>query len=445
MSGLTSHPRHLVGHGNACQADKGLAASGSRPIDAQGKRRSGMGDFAEFRQHWRPLLASFLGLASALPLNSYILSTFAPYLIAEFHWSRAQWAVMGIVQSLTLITLPVAGRLTDIFGVRRVAAVGALSFPLSLVAIAMMNGSIVLYLTIFIVQTVLGSATTATVYARVVAEAFKLRRGLALGIFGSSTPLVAALGAPLITAFVESHGWRAGYLVVAAFSALCAVATLALLPRSQAEPRSPGGAEARVLDVYRTIAAIPAFWMMMLATLLVNFPFAVAMSQLKMVAFDQGLTDSAAAIAVSAFAIGSIAGRMVSGFALDALPPHVVAAIGFGLPFAGLLMLASSYDTTAVVVFAILLIGLSFGSEGDVIPVLVTRWFGIPVFSTVTGLLSAVIGTALALGNVLIGVTLQTTNSFTPYLLFAAAASFAGSTIFLLLGLPRFRPASQLA
>jgi predicted MFS family arabinose efflux permease len=303
-----------------------------------------------------------------------------------------------------------------------------------------MDGNIAVYAAIYVAQTVIGSTTTATTYSRVVAEAFRVRRGLALGIFGCSTPLVAALGAPLITAFVESHGWRPGYLVVATFSMACAIATLALLP--PAEPRSrPGTAAARPLGVYRAIAAMPAFWMMLLATFLANFPFTVAMSQIKMVALEQGLPDSAAALAISAFALGSIAGRLLSGLALDALPVHVVAGASFGLPCIGLLVLASSYDTTAAVVLAILLIGLSFGGEGDIIPVLVTRYFGIPVFSTVTGLLSAAIGTALALGNVLIGITMQAADSFTPYLLFAAAASFAGSAIFLMLGMPRFRAA----
>ena len=47
------------------------------------------GDLGEFRHHWRPLLAAFLGVGSALSLNSYILSIFAPYLIEEFGWSRS--------------------------------------------------------------------------------------------------------------------------------------------------------------------------------------------------------------------------------------------------------------------------------------------------------------------------------------------------------------------
>ncbi len=400
-----------------------------------------MHDYSEFRRHWRPLLAAFLGLASALSLNSYILSTFGPYMIAEFHWSRAEWALTGVAQMLTLVSLPVAGRLADMFGVRRVAAVGALSFPLFLVAIATMNGDIRVYLAIYIGQTLIGSLTTATVYSRVVAEAFMVRRGLALGIFGSSSPLVAAIGAPLVTAFVAGHGWRAGYLLVALFSAACAVMTLALLPshRGKSAPRPAPGPAARPLGVYRAILTRPTFWVMVVATFLVNFPFSVAMAQLKVVALDQGLTDSGAALAISAFALGSIAGRICSGFALDLLPAPIVAAAGFGLPFFGLLILVSPYDATGAVVFAILLLGLSFGGEGDVIPVLIARYFGIEVFSTVMGLLSAAIGTALALGNVLIGVTLATTHSFDTYLLSAAAASLLGSGTFLLLQLPRFR------
>lgn len=405
---------------------------------AQGPAQGSGRDFSEFRQHWRPLLGAFLGMGSALSLNAYLLSIFAPYLIEEFGWTRSQWAMLGIVQILMLVCLPVAGRLADLFGVRRVAAFGALTFPLFLIAITMMNGSIETYLTIYIAQTIIGSTTTSTVYSRVVAGAYSVRRGLALGICGSSPPIFAALGSPLITAFVEQHGWRAGYWVVAAFCAVCAVATLMLLPRHAEEPGTTAKAPKRRGD-YRAIAAMPVFWIMLIATFLVNLPFTLATSQLKMVVLDQGLTDSTAALLVSVFAIGSIVGRVLSGAALDYLPGHIIAAVGFGLPFVGLVMLASPWDSSAVVTVAILLIGVSFGGEGDVIPYLVTRYFGIAVYSTVLGLLSAAMGTAMAAGNAILGVVLERTDSFDIYLYTAAATSFIGSCLFLLLGQERFR------
>ena len=405
-----------------------------------------MHDFSEFRRHWRPLTASFLGMGSALSLNSYILSTFAPYLIEEFGWSRAQWAMLGVVQILVMICLPVAGRLTDLYGVRRVAAVGALSFPLFLVAIATMNGDIRVYLAIYIAQTIVCSTTTATVYARVVAEAFSIRRGLALAIAGSSPPLIAAIGSPLVSLFVADHGWRAGYLAVALFCAVCGLATIALLPRRNLTPPTPAGtAQPKREGVYRQIARMPVFWMLLAACFLVNLPFTLATSQIKLVVLDQGISDADAAIMISAFAIGSVLGRFIAGMALDVFPGPIIAAIGFGLPFAGLLLLASSFDSVPVVGFAILLMGLSFGSEGDVIPFLITRYFDMSVFSTVMGLLSASIGLAMATGNIILGMALAATNSFELYLFIAAAGSFFGSGIFLLLGLRRFRVSAPMS
>ena len=398
-----------------------------------------MADFSEFRRHWRPLLGSFIGMGSALSLNSYILSIFAPYLMKDLGWSLKQMASLGIVQVLIVICMPVAGRLADRYGVRRVAAPGALAFPLFLVAIAMMDGSIETYFWIYVAQTVICSTTTSTVYSRVVAGAYSLRRGLALGIVGASPPLVAALFSPLISGYVEAEGWRAGYLLVAGYSAFCAVVTLALLPSRRAESAIDRAAGAlRPQGIYRAIFANPVFWIMLVAILLVNLPFTLATTHLKTVAEAQGLSAGAAALLVSIFAVSSIAGRILSGVALDYFPAHRIAAIGFGLPVLGLLLLASPLDSFAAVAVGLALIGISFGGEGDIVPYLVTRYFGIAIYSTVLGLLSAVMGLAMGGGNVLLALT----GSFDAYLWIAAATAFAGSLLFLALGRPRFAAAA---
>jgi MFS family permease len=397
-----------------------------------------MADFSEFRRHWRPLLGGFIGMGSALSLNSYILSIFAPYFMKDLGWSLSQWASLGTVQMLIVFCTPVAGRLADHFGVRRVAAVGALTFPMFLLAIAAMDGSIQTYLVIYIAQTVICSTTTATVYSRVVAGAYSARRGLALGIVGSSPPLVAALFSGPISGFVEAEGWRAGYMLVAAFCAVCAVVTLLLLPSREAEAANDkaSGVTARE-GVYRAVFTSPVFWIMLAATFLVNLPFTLATTQLKTVVLAQGLPASAAAVLVSVFAISSIVGRVLSGVALDYLPAHLIAAIGFGLPVLGLGLLASPLDSFAAVAVALALIGISFGGEGDIIPYLVTRYFGIAIYSTVLGLLSAVMGLAMGGGNILLAMT----GSFDVFLWIAAATAFIGSLLFLALGNARFKAA----
>ncbi len=397
-----------------------------------------MGDFSEFRQHWRPLLASFLGLGSALSLNSFILAIFAPYLLEEFGWSLSQWAALGAVQMLIMFCLPIAGRLTDKFGVRRVAMVGALSYPVSLIAITQMDGSIGTYLAIYIAQTVICSTTTSTVYSRVVAEVFKARRGLALGIAGSSPPMVASFAAPLLTGFVQANGWRDGYYLVAGFCAVAAVVTLLLL-----EPHRRSGAPVakvrREKGVYRAIFANPVFWIMLIATFLVNTPFLLATQQLKLLVLDQGLADNVAAWAITAFAVSQLAGRVITGTALDYLPGHIIAAVSFGLPVIGLVLLASAMNSPAAILAGVALVAVGFGGEGDIIPFLVTKHFGIRIYSTVLGMLSAAMGGAIGLGNLLLSAIFQAGGGYNTYLVIAATAAFIGSAMFLLLGVKRFQ------
>ncbi len=389
-----------------------------------------MPDLSEFRREWRPLLGSFLGMGSALSLNSYLLSVFAPYLMESFGWTLSDWARLGMVQMLIMFCLPVAGRLTDKFGVRRVATVGAFSFPLFLVAMTMVS-STGAFVAIYIAQTMICSTTTSTVYSRVVAASFKVRRGLALGICGSSPPLFGALFSPAISSFVESHGWRAGYWAVAAFCTVCAVLMMWLLkPDKPQTPVEPVKAMQRPAGVYRTIFAMPVFWVMLAACFLVNLPFTLATTQLKTVVLAQGLTDGTAALMVTVFGVSSLAGRILTGVALDYLPGHLVAAIGFGLPIFGLVLLASPIDSVAAVAVAFALIGASFGGEGDIIPYLITTRFGITVYSTVMGLLSAAIGLAMGFGNFLLSLT----GSFDSYLPIAAVSALIGSVLFLISG-----------
>ncbi len=392
----------------------------------------------EFRRNWRVLAGAMIGIASSLSLNSYILSTFQPYFLKEFGWTKAQWAGLATVQLLMVIVLPIVGRMSDTIGVWRTALIGGISFPVFLVAIAMMDGNINHYLLLYIGQTLLGATATSTVFARVVAERFSKNRGLALGLCSAGSPLVAFIGSPLISAFVRDHGFRAGYLTVALFCGICSVLMLTLL--YGVEEKRTHQRQRRAWSDYREIFAMPVFWIMLLATFLINLPFSLATAQLKLVVSEQGLPDATAALLVSAFALASVGGRFLFGVMVDRLNPARVAAFGFGLPVIGLLLLFSPLDTLPWVLTAMVMIGVSFGSEADVIPFLVNRQFGILRFGSIFGLLMAATGGAMGMGNILLAVVLKATGSFDAYLLICAASACIGSLLFLLLGTKRFTP-----
>ncbi len=62
------------------------------------------------------------------------------------------------------------------------------------------------------------------------------------------------------------------------------------------------------------------------------------------------------------------------------------------------------------------------------------RRFSLKIYSTVLSILSAAIGVSSALGAVILSRTLQDSQSFNGFLIFAGAAAFVGGALFVLLG-----------
>src|SRR3989441_3065407 len=136
----------------------------------------------EFRRNVRPLVAASLGAGTSLPFFAYTNSIFAPHLIHEFGWSRAQFALVGLTMLAALPFLPVVGRLTDLFGVKRIALTGTLLLVPCFVAYSMMQGGFPAFMAIFTAVLIIGSATSTLTYARLVVESFDRARGLALTV-----------------------------------------------------------------------------------------------------------------------------------------------------------------------------------------------------------------------------------------------------------------------
>ena len=141
--------------------------------------------------------------------------------------------------------------------------------------------------------------------------------------------------------------------------------------------------------------------------LLCNVALAISQTQLKLVILDAGITAAGTSIMISSFAVGVLVGRFVSGVALDRFPAHLVAAVAMGLPSIGLILLAAHLGTRPIVMLAVILIGFSLGGEGDVVAYLVVRNFGVRVYSSVLGIMTAAIATSSSVGAALLSLTLK--------------------------------------
>jgi MFS family permease len=389
---------------------------------------------AELRQHWRSLLAASVGLSFGYMVNMYVTSVFSPHLIAEFNWTRAQFALLGGAILIGMITMPVVGRLTDLFGVRRIATFGVVCMPLLYLAFSAAGPDFGYYFLISVLQIMLvGATTTSAVYSRIIAESFDRSRGLALSLAACSPALVAAVLAPLLSMFIDIYGWRAGYVALAAASAVGGAVALALIPRGTAKARVSRGKPQAASADYRTIFRSPVFRIITIAILGCNLAHTVIGAQLKLILLDQNVDSNAASAMISLFAIGVILGRLFCGFALDHFPTRVVAAVILGLPGIGLAVMGSHLASIEIIAIAILIIGLSTGAELDVAAYLVMRFFPLRIYSTAYGMVAAVIALSGALGSLLLSLTLHYTEDYQLYLLTTAITTIAGSSLFFLL------------
>src|SRR5262245_41857138 len=111
--------------------------------------------WSEFRAGWRPLAAAALGLGTGFSTTGIVTSIMAPHFLKDLHWTPAAFAQVGVVSILMSLFIPIAGRMADVWGVRRTAAIGVVVLPLCMIALSRMTGDIRQYYLIFIIQSAL--------------------------------------------------------------------------------------------------------------------------------------------------------------------------------------------------------------------------------------------------------------------------------------------------
>lgn len=399
-----------------------------------------MSYLGEFRQQWRPLAAASLGSSVSLPLFAYTNSAFAPHLIREFGWSKAQFALVGLATLSTLLILPLIGRFTDRLGVRKVAVLGTLLVPLCFVAYSRMGGSFTSYVLIFIAVLALGSMTGPMVYSRLIAENFRRAQGLALTVVNSAPSLMAMILVPLLNLSILQNGWRASYLLLGAVVLVFSVAGILLIPR-RAGPAPAARAEAQetlpASEAFGLILRSKVFWLILIGMLLCLIQTQLHATQMNLMLIDNGLSTQEAAGIVSIYALSTIVGRIGCGLALDRFSTPIVTFVSMILPALGFFLLATDLDTYPVIVLAMCLAGLSMGAESDLLGFLVARYFSIRIYATTLSLLFSASFLSSAFGSLLIAASLQRYGTFAPFLYGIAASILVGSLLFLFL--PRGR------
>ncbi|MFA7587580.1 MAG: MFS transporter [Novosphingobium sp.] len=394
-----------------------------------------MSYLGELRRNVRPLAAASLGVGTSLPLFAYTNSVFSPFLLREFGWTRAQFALVGLTMLATLFILPFVGRFTDLLGVRRMAIVGTLLVPLCFAGFAAMAGSFAVYLVIATGLLMVGAFTSPLTYSRLIAENFQHAQGLALTIMNCTPAVLAIALVPLLNRGIETHGWRAAYLGLAGFVLVCGLAAVALTPahRSAVSARSSATPRPAARGDYALILRSRAFWVIFGGMFLCLIQTPLHAAQMNLMLMENGLTTQGAANVVAVYALGTIIGRIACGLALDRFSTPVVTAVSMGLPALGYFLLGTQMDAAVVVTASMFLVGISVGAESDLLSFLVARYFDIRIYSTTLGLIFTCSFLASATGAPAISLVLRLTDSYAPFLFLVTGTILAGSLLFTLL------------
>jgi predicted MFS family arabinose efflux permease len=146
---------------------------------------------------------------------------------------------------------------------------------------------------------------------------------------------------------------------------------------------------------------------------------------------DSGVSGRSAALAASLFGLASIVGRVGSGYLVDRFFAPRVAALMFAAAAVGIAMLSSGLTGYAAFVAAFL-IGLAIGTEADIMPFLISRYFGMHSMAELYGCAFGAYTLGNASARYLIAAGFDVTGSYrTPLacaffaLLLATLATFA--------------------
>jgi hypothetical protein len=137
--------------------------------------------------------------------------------------------------------------------------------------------------------------------------------------------------------------------------------------------------------------------------------------------------------------LGILASRLGAGLMLDALFGPLVACGAFLLAAVGFYLLTGDIQHSAgLLPAAAILIGVAGGAEGDIIPFLAKKYFGVRSIGTVYGALMGIFALGASSGAYVYGLAFDRLKSYLPILKTSAALCALCGLSITLLGRYRF-------
>jgi len=358
-------------------------------------------------------------------------------IVKELGWSRTELsAAVSAMMLCTALCLPLAGRLIDRLGARRVLLPSLAIMALAMAGLAAVQ-SYWQFLLLYVAMGTIAVGTNSTAYMRVITGWFDHRRGLAIGIAGSGTGLGFAY-VPLLTQYCLDHwGWRSAYLGLAALLVAVTLPLMALLLSDAPDHDAPhdrpeAQAGQQGLSMQEALRK-PDFWVLGGIFVVLAFVLYGLLPHLVPLLQDRGIPAGEAAAIASLFGFAAFGGRLLIGFMIDRFDARRIAFSFFSLSAVGLLLLTMPLPQWGFIAAALLL-GGSLGAEVDMLAYLTSRYFGLRCFAQIFATLFSAVMVAMGLGPLAFGAIFDLTGSYGFILGTGVPICLLASALVLLLG-----------
>ena len=361
-------------------------------------------------------------IVGALFVVSYGISTplaaygvFLPVLAEHFGWSRG---AISAALSVNLLVGGVAGfgvgALADRRGPRLLLVVTVLLAGTAFALVSVVTALWQLYLLIGILGGI-GMSSFYLLSTATVTHWFDERRGLALALVLVGFNLGYISGGPLAAWLITNMGWRAAYCVLGGGCGLlsfCAAITVRLprpTERRDLLRAAPGPVGAGV--TLRQSLADPRQWGLNLSWLLLGGLAIMISVHAVPFARDRGVSLADASFALTAYGVGSVAGRLTAGFVSDRIGTRVTIGVAYVLEIVALIALLW-FPSRGALLTSLVVFGAGFAASDTMVVKVVPDVFGLKAIGAIMGVLTLGWRLGAAIGPAAAGFLYDLTGSY---------------------------------
>lgn len=388
-------------------------------MESSNVSKSGKGFF----KGWLVVFAGLILMISVYGIVNNCASLFIKPVTEDLGFSRSEFSLYYTVIALSTMVISLfMGKLAKKFKIKSIMLVGCVLAGIGYIGYSYANSIYVFYLMSIFSGLGLGM-TTLTPLSIIISNWFVEKRGLALGLTFMGSGVGGMIFNPVANYIILNYGWRQSYLVLGIIILVTTVPIVLIFMSEKPSDKGlfPYGYENSSKSVLDTSAKgvmlgeavkTKIFWIMVVGLILITIIAMGVQMHIASYLTDIGYSPTFAASVISINMGVVILGKILLGYIFDKIGCEKgVIFVGLQV-FLGVLALLFASKYPAIIVF-IICWGIG-NCMGTIVPALITsEIFGKKDYSTIVGVVNAVVLLGAALGSAVTGKLYDISGGYT--------------------------------